>query len=143
MRILFVCTGNTCRSPMAAALMRRLLAENELNDIEVLSAGLAATNEPASRHAIEAVAEYGLDITNHRSHSVTRDLWESADVIAVMGESHANMLTALGADPARILVLGISDPYGGNLDQYRQARDQIAEALKIKVLPRVTGGLPS
>ena len=139
MHILFICTGNTCRSPMAAALMTQLLADRGRSDVEVTSAGLAAADEPASRHAVEALAEWDIDLSGHRSQPATPQLWEQADLIAVMGPAHADALIGLGADPRRIVVLGVADPYGGSLDVYRRTRDQLAAVLQQQILPRIVG----
>ncbi|HBT64388.1 MAG TPA: hypothetical protein DEB10_07000, partial [Ruminococcaceae bacterium] len=93
MKILFVCTGNTCRSPMAAALMRRELDKRGRLDIMIESAGLAAFGEPANPNAVQAVSEldekYAQPLRQHRSRSVSAHLLEQADLIAVMSKSHA------------------------------------------------------
>lgn len=128
MRFLLVCTGNTCRSPMAQVLLRRRVTEQD----EVLSAGLAADGSPASAYAIEAAAEVGLDLSAHRSHTVNAALCSQADAIGVMSPSHKAALTAYFGVPAeKITVLGggIPDPYGGTLDDYRRTRDALDRAL--------------
>ena len=103
MKILFVCTGNTCRSPMAAALMRRELDKRGRTDIIIESAGLAAFGEPASRNAVDTVAEldekYAAPLKDHISRSVTAEQIEEADLIAVMSDSHAAAVIERGPTP--------------------------------------------
>lgn len=138
--ILFVCTGNTCRSPMAAALMRRRLEEEGIAG-RVESAGLAAYGEPASPGAAAVLAEWGLDLGGHRSRQVDAALCRGADLVAVMTPAHKQRLCLLGADPAKITVLGeeeggIPDPFGGDLAVYRAARDAIERAIRALPLPK-------
>lgn len=140
MTILFVCTGNTCRSPMAALLMRRVLDKRGRPDIMVESAGLAAHHEPASRNAIAAMAEvdkeYGAQLSLHESRQATPEMLKDADCIAVMNRNHAATAVIMGADPLKVHILsagdeeGIPDPYGGSLENYRQTRDALEKAVE-------------
>lgn len=133
MNLLIVCTGNTCRSPMAEALMRRRIQERALNDWQVLSAGISADGSPAAQHAVEVMAELGLDLTRHRSRSLTPALCQAADRIAVMTQDQAVLLGMLfDVPPEKVTVLGdgIPDPYGGSLETYRRTRDALDRALE-------------
>ncbi len=140
MTVLFLCTGNTCRSPMAAALMRRALDKCGREDIIVKSAGLAATGTPASTNAIAAMSEIdkalGIQLAAHISQPATPELLREADVIAVMSASHARAALLMGVDADRVRILsvdggeGIADPYGGNLECYRQTRDELDRAVQ-------------
>jgi protein-tyrosine-phosphatase len=122
-RILCVCTGNTCRSPMLAALLGDVLRANKLA-IEVASAGTGAFDgDPASHGALAAMARRGIDISAHRSRAVTALDLNGFDHIYVVSSRHAAFVRAQGVPPDRITVVaadrgGIPDPWGGDDDVY-------------------------
>lgn len=130
--IIFVCTGNTCRSPMAAALFRNGLTDDKKMSVNVKSYGLSTFGgEPASEHAVEAMREYGIDIGAHRSTPLNRYALSDADLIVCMTEAHRAALLSVGVADDKIAVLNISDPYGGTLVDYRRCAEQI----KLKLVP--------
>ena len=123
-KILFVCTGNTCRSPMAAAIFAGFNPA-----FKVSSAGIFADGSEYCEHSIEAMREIGLDISGGCSRLLSlEDL--GADRIFCMSDSHRRMLLSLGADDDKITVLDVPDPFGGTLDDYRRCRDDIYVKLK-------------
>ena len=132
LKLLFVCSGNTCRSPMAAALCRVLRKEDD-----VCSAGLyAAQGSPASRQAAAAVLPYGASLQDHRSQPVTQLLLQEADYVIAMPHAQKQALSAYCA-PQKLFTLGelsggedVSDPYGGNQRVYDACAAQIYEYLQ-------------
>jgi protein-tyrosine-phosphatase/tRNA A37 threonylcarbamoyladenosine synthetase subunit TsaC/SUA5/YrdC len=150
--ILFLCTGNTCRSPMAAGLCRMLLAEalgcaeSELasRGFRVQSAGLSAMmGQAASDHAVVVARSCGADLSEHRSQRLTGPLYYLADHVFAMTRSHLDVLESIphqpGAPSPRLLSPyneDIADPYGGHEADYRLCAEQILECLKLR-LPEI------
>lgn len=130
MNIIFVCTGNTCRSPIAEGLMKKLLSERGIGSISVTSAGLAAyPGDEVSEKSVIAAQKYGVDISSHRSRRVSG--YMLADSIFVcMSNSHAQALAPY-LDEHRLFVVGngIADPYGGTQEIYDLCAEQINAAL--------------
>ena len=144
--VLFVCTGNICRSPLAAALLLRGLKERGL-DVTVTSAGTGAWDgAPASEGAYLVGLERGLDLSGHRARLLSRDLVEQADLILTMARHHRARVDELGGE-GRVYVLGeyagregddveVSDPFGGDLGVYRDTCVEL-EALTAAVAERL------
>ena len=132
MDIIFVCTGNTCRSPMAEALMREALKKRGIEHIGVSSAGInAIAGQGASRHAQTAMSEYGIDIKHHLSRPLSR-ISKAGALILCMTDQHVEMARRMSAGTrvARLSEMAgedasVSDPYGGSLDDYRKTAKQI------------------
>ena len=148
MRRLVVCTGNTCRSPMAKALVERYQADGD----EVQSAGLSVTGAAASVHAVMALREIGIDLGFHRSQLITPEMVAWADEIGVMTPSHKVAVTSLfDVDPDKVIVLGkgIPDPFGLSLTDYRHTRDILRKAViewvgaAFRVVPMTTEHIPA
>ena len=126
-KILFVCTGNTCRSPMAAAMWRRMGGEAE-------SAGLRAPSGAwASDNSVRVMDEEGIDLRGHRSSPVTADLLRWADLVYCMTEEHAwrlGMFFPSFGDKVRVMPVEVPDPYGGEEEDYELCAERILTALK-------------
>lgn len=130
-RLLFVCTGNTCRSPLAEVLARRAVASRGWSHVEVSSAGVATGGGgPASEGSVRAAARRGLDLADHRSTPLTAELLAGADVILAMGPGHLAIIQELGAGERADLLTtfatgeeggeGVLDPYGGPDELYEE-----------------------
>ena len=139
--ILFVCTGNVCRSPMAEGLFRHALKElgRDQKMITVLSAGVSATKgSKASQPALEALSEFGIQFGSFRSQPVTEELLERCTHVFTMTRDHQRILDLLYPEhSAKVRLLGdftarggdIPDPIGQGLPVYRKCRDVIKSAL--------------
>src|SRR5260221_5801942 len=139
--ILFVCTGNICRSPMAEGLFRH--AVKGRNDFRVMSAGVGAVEGmPPSEHAVRALRELGIDISRQRSRMLTSELVQQADYIFGMTHSHVDAVTLLYPQAAEKTFLlrefdetlddyeaDIGDPIGGSYEVYASCRDQIEQGI--------------
>ena len=143
-RVLFVCSGNLCRSPMAEGLARTMLADRlgcepqalSRHGLEAASAGTGAMfGYPASENAVQAMEERGIDIRGHQSQPLTVDALLAADYIWVMTRSHLDAVRRLApavASRASLLDPGgedVPDPMGGDIEAYRECADRIAGAL--------------
>ena len=143
-RLLFVCTGNTCRSPLAQAIARRELDELAWKHVEVRSAGVAAAEGlPPSEGALQVGEAHGLDLSGHLTHSLTPELVAWADLILAMGPSHALRAVQLGGDGRTALLTAfaqgdeegggeqeaVPDPFGGDDDAYKQTYDALLDLI--------------
>lgn len=156
MRILFVCTGNTCRSPLAEALARKVIVERALPDTEVLSAGTSAWDgAPASDGALLVGMERSLDLSQHRAQTLTRELVRDADLVLAMGPHHLERVEALGGSGRSYLVTDyasrgasarpVNDPVGGELDLYRATADELEQEIRRvfdRILAERSSGMP-
>lgn len=145
--VLFICTGNVCRSPMAEGLLRHMAGDR----VKVASAGLGAGHgQPPSAHAIEVLGKEGIDIADIRSQPVSAHLLQQADYIFTMTRDHLDMLLLLFPEMAsktRLLRFeeaakggraDVTDPIGGTRATYESCKTDIQRAMS-HVIPLVTG----
>lgn len=129
--IAFVCTGNTCRSPMAEGIFNQLAKDSNINVIAESFGVDTITGAPVSEKSVEACKEIGVDISNLTSTYVDDVNLEKYEAFYCMSQSHAGLLYEYYGVPAKkIKILGISDPYGGNLMIYRYCREEIENSIK-------------
>ena len=130
-QILFVCTGNTCRSPMAMAILNSLVKQGKVQNVTAQSAGLYAAGEPASENTVTVLKNHGIVLQNYRSKPLTNELILQSSKIYTMTPQHRQMLLQYGVLPEKVLVLGggIDDPYGGDLAVYETCFNQIYQSV--------------
>lgn len=163
--VLFVCSGNTCRSPMAQGLLRRMLGPGQ--EIRVWSAGLSAVaGQPASDNALQAMREESVDLSGHRSLPLTLEMVRQADLVLTMSVHHKQAVLEMAPEfhdriftlrefaeeaqeqseqvekqpgelrQRRLPGLDIMDPFGQSLAVYRRTAQEIKELLE-RALPRI------
>jgi protein-tyrosine-phosphatase len=140
MNLLFVCSGNTCRSALAEALARKIAARRGIEDLSVSSAGTNAWDTAtATDEALLVGMERGLDLTGHRARKLTPAIVSEADLIFVMTPGHLEPVKQMGGRGKAHVIdeyasgvsdKGISDPFGGDLETYRQTADALEEELE-------------
>ena len=157
LKVLFVCTGNTCRSPMAEGILKKMLEDKGAGNLEVTSAGThGLPNAPASLFAIQVVGERGVDLSRHRSRRLTPEMIKQADLILAMSPEHLGYMKRIEGtaghkayllkafpreDPASNKgsdggVLSIEDPIGGRPEDYERSFKEIEKEIE-RIFPKI------
>ncbi|MCM8822525.1 MAG: Sua5/YciO/YrdC/YwlC family protein [Candidatus Omnitrophica bacterium] len=134
-KVLFVCSGNSCRSPMAQAILKSFVATS----IDVISAGIEPNFYGSmTRESIEVLKETGINVQNFVSKNLTREMLEFSDLVFVMEEKHRERVLQLFPQAYdRVFVLNVQDPAGSDIFKYRQIRDIIKQRIIKNVLTRI------
>ena len=123
-KIMFICSGNTCRSPLAEGLFKKYLKENNITDIEVGSAGVGAfPGDGVSINSILVASHREVDISDHRAKNINPEHLLTTDLFFCMSDSHKQVLSR-HCDESKIVVLNVPDPYGRPIEVYEECAEQ-------------------
>ena len=124
-KIMFICSGNTCRSPLAEGLFKKYLKDNNITDIQVESAGVGAfPGDDVSINSILVAGSRGVDISSHRARNINPEHLLTTDLFCCMSDSHKQVLLKY-CDEDKIIVLNVPDPYGRPIEAYEECAKQI------------------
>lgn len=131
MNVLFICTGNTCRSPMAEGLFKQLTKDKGIK-FDIGSAGVSAyIGDLPAENAVIACKEYGADISKHTASHIRNVDTSSVDLFVAMTMEHAQTLMQKGVPQNKIYILNVPDPFGSDLITYKECCGFIYEQLQI------------
>lgn len=129
--IAFVCTGNTCRSPMAEGIFNKIAEEKGILACAESFGTATADGMAVSENSVKVCREIGVDLTCKKSNDVNSTDLKKYDKLYCMSQSHADILKIyFGIEPERLCILGVCDPYGGDEEVYRICRNQIYNAVE-------------
>lgn len=124
-KIMFICSGNTCRSPLAEGLFKKYLKENNITDIDVGSAGVGAfAGDGVSINSILVANNRGVDISSHRARNINPEHILTTDLFFCMSDSHKQVLSR-HCNEEKIVVLNVADPYGRPIEVYEECAKQL------------------
>jgi protein-tyrosine phosphatase len=139
-KILFVCSGNTCRSPLAEGIAKKILSDSLPEQIDISSAGTSAMEGvPASSHSIQVAREHGIDLSEHRARLLNKTLIMESDLIATMSSKHKETIGIIepaGIDYTFLLTDfcdeegEIPDPIGSDIESYQEVFELIKKCLE-------------
>ena len=133
---MFICSGNTCRSPLAEGLFKKYLKDNNITDIEVSSAGIGVfPGDEVSINSILVAGNRGIDISNHRARNINSEHLMTTDLFFCMSDSHKQVLLRR-CDESKIVVLNVPDPYGRPLEIYEECAKRL-ESQFPQILERI------
>ena len=128
-KIMFICSGNTCRSPLAEGLFKKYLKENNITDIDVGSAGVGAfAGDGVSINSILVANNRGVDISSHRARNINPEHILTTDLFFCMSDSHKQVLSR-HCNEEKIVVLNVADPYGRPIEAYEECAKQLESQL--------------
>jgi protein-tyrosine-phosphatase len=157
LEVLFVCTGNTCRSPMAEGILKKMLEDQGVSAVGVSSAGICGLdNIPATPFAIQVARDRNVDISRHLSRQLTKKILDETDLVLAMAQEHLDFIRRMDeAASSRVFllrlfpqshsesntkqdpgVLSIKDPVGGSLANYEKSFREIEKEVK-RILPDI------
>ena len=135
-KIMFICSGNTCRSPLAEGLFKKYLQENNITNVEVGSAGVGAfPGDAVSINSILVAGNRGVDISEHRARNINPEHLLTTDLFFCMSESHKQVLLR-HCDEDKIVILNVPDPYGRPIEIYEECAKQL-ESKFPEILERI------
>jgi protein-tyrosine-phosphatase len=156
-KVLFVCTGNTCRSPMAEGILRSMLKQKGIKEVEVKSAGTCGLHfAPVSIFAAQVAKQKGVDLFRHRSRELTGDMIKEANLILVLAQEHLDYIGRMAPNAVSKTfllkafargtsasnrdgeegVMSVKDPIGGSLEDYQRSFSEIEAEIK-RILPEL------